>query len=72
MYYNYTLNDCSSILFDLFYYNPLLYYYLQTKFGDIIDCVDIKKQPAFYHPLLKNHKLQVLPCIHSDDFFVSS
>ncbi|XP_019423330.1 PREDICTED: uncharacterized protein LOC109332761 [Lupinus angustifolius] len=34
---------------------------IQTKFGDIIDCVDIKKQPAFYHPLLKNHKLQRMP-----------
>lgn len=30
------------------------------KFGDIVDCVDINKQPAFNHPLLKNHKLQVL------------
>nr|CAD1834075.1 unnamed protein product [Ananas comosus var. bracteatus] len=26
--------------------------------GDIIDCVDIYKQPAFDHPLLKNHTLQ--------------
>ncbi|XP_057975185.1 protein neprosin-like [Malania oleifera] len=27
--------------------------------GDIIDCVDIYKQPAFDHPLLKNHKIQI-------------
>jgi hypothetical protein len=26
--------------------------------GDF-DCVDIYKQPAFDHPLLKNHKIQV-------------
>nr|CAD1834076.1 unnamed protein product [Ananas comosus var. bracteatus] len=29
--------------------------------GDIIDCVDIYKQPAFDHPLLKNHTLQLRP-----------
>ena len=27
--------------------------------GDIIDCVDIHQQPAFDHPLLKNHIIQV-------------
>ncbi|KAI4344910.1 hypothetical protein L6164_012091 [Bauhinia variegata] len=27
------------------------------------DCVDIYKQPAFQHPLLKNHKIQVM---HTD------
>ncbi|KAL5100676.1 hypothetical protein RYX36_005003 [Vicia faba] len=31
---------------------------IHTKSGYIIDCVDINKQPAFNHPLLKNHKLQ--------------
>ncbi|KAJ1427773.1 Neprosin activation peptide, partial [Sesbania bispinosa] len=34
---------------------------IKTKFGDIIDCIDINKQPAFDHPLLKNHKLQSKP-----------
>ncbi|XP_027925184.1 uncharacterized protein LOC114182502 isoform X2 [Vigna unguiculata] len=34
---------------------------IYTKFGDIIDCVDIYKQPALDHPLLKNHKLQIKP-----------
>ncbi|KAI3916574.1 hypothetical protein MKW98_026316 [Papaver atlanticum] len=29
------------------------------KDGDMIDCVDIHKQPAFDNPLLKNHKIQV-------------
>ncbi|KAI3934028.1 hypothetical protein MKW92_050753, partial [Papaver armeniacum] len=30
----------------------------QTKSGDILDCIDIYKQPAFDHPLLQNHKIQ--------------
>ncbi|CAI8587488.1 unnamed protein product [Vicia faba] len=34
---------------------------IHTKSGYIIDCVDINKQPAFNHPLLKNHKLQRKP-----------
>ncbi|GAB4824842.1 hypothetical protein Ancab_007711, partial [Ancistrocladus abbreviatus] len=29
--------------------------------GDVIDCVDIYKQPAFDHPLLQNHTLQIAP-----------
>ncbi|WJX59528.1 hypothetical protein P8452_44838 [Trifolium repens] len=29
--------------------------------GYIVDCVDINKQPAFDHPLLQNHKLQIKP-----------
>ncbi|KAH7843032.1 hypothetical protein Vadar_011957 [Vaccinium darrowii] len=28
---------------------------IHTDHGDIIDCVDFYKQPAFDHPLLKNH-----------------
>ncbi|KAL4179655.1 hypothetical protein AMTRI_Chr13g88370 [Amborella trichopoda] len=28
---------------------------------DLIDCVDIYKQPAFDHPLLKNHTIQMRP-----------
>ncbi|MCL7033319.1 hypothetical protein MKW94_022740 [Papaver nudicaule] len=32
---------------------------IRTKFGDIYDCINIYKQPAFDHPLLKNHKIQV-------------
>ncbi|WJZ82238.1 hypothetical protein VitviT2T_002012 [Vitis vinifera] len=28
---------------------------IKTKHGDIYDCVDFYKQPAFDHPLLKNH-----------------
>ncbi|KAI3941304.1 hypothetical protein MKW92_033535 [Papaver armeniacum] len=33
----------------------------QTKSGDILDCIDIYKQPAFDHPLLQNHKIQMKP-----------
>ncbi|KAI3822023.1 hypothetical protein L1987_09604 [Smallanthus sonchifolius] len=29
--------------------------------GDIIDCVEIYKQPAFNHPALKNHIIQMAP-----------
>ncbi|KAM3343879.1 hypothetical protein P3S68_025969 [Capsicum galapagoense] len=28
---------------------------IKEKYGDIYDCVDFYKQPAFDHPLLKNH-----------------
>lgn len=31
----------------------------QSPDGDIIDCVHISHQPAFDHPLLKNHTIQV-------------
>ncbi|RDX64469.1 hypothetical protein CR513_56972, partial [Mucuna pruriens] len=34
---------------------------IHTEFGDIVDCIDINKQPAFDHPLLKNHTLQREP-----------
>jgi hypothetical protein len=37
---------------------------LQGNDGDIIDCVDIYQQPAFDHPLLKNHTIQVLNIRH--------
>lgn len=32
---------------------------MQSPDGDIIDCVHLSHQPAFDHPLLKNHTLQV-------------
>lgn len=32
---------------------------LQSEDGDIIDCVDVYKQPAFDHPQLKHHTIQV-------------
>ncbi|RVX01836.1 hypothetical protein CK203_019552 [Vitis vinifera] len=35
----------------------------ETEYGDIFDCVDINKQPALDHPLLKNHKVQKRPSV---------
>ncbi|CAL5006481.1 unnamed protein product [Urochloa decumbens] len=34
---------------------------IKDKYGVVFDCVDMYKQPALDHPLLKNHKLQVCP-----------
>ncbi|CAI9093619.1 OLC1v1029166C1 [Oldenlandia corymbosa var. corymbosa] len=34
---------------------------IQSEDGDIIDCIDIYKQPALSHPALKNHKIQMEP-----------
>ncbi|XP_026451340.1 uncharacterized protein LOC113351601 [Papaver somniferum] len=34
---------------------------IQTEYGDVIDCVDIYQQPAFEHPSLKNHTIQMKP-----------
>ncbi|KAL0007352.1 hypothetical protein SO802_008854 [Lithocarpus litseifolius] len=34
---------------------------IQSEFGYIVDCVDINKQLAFDHPLLKDHKIQERP-----------
>ncbi|KAL6321016.1 hypothetical protein AAG906_011991 [Vitis piasezkii] len=38
---------------------PVMSY--QIEGHDIVDCINISKQPAFDHPLLKNHKLQMKP-----------
>ncbi|XP_042506748.1 uncharacterized protein LOC122083120 isoform X3 [Macadamia integrifolia] len=34
---------------------------IETTNGDIFECVDIYKQPAFDHPRLKNHTIQMRP-----------
>ncbi|XP_044462967.1 uncharacterized protein LOC123193951 [Mangifera indica] len=34
---------------------------MQSEDGDIIDCIDIYKQPAFAHPALRDHKIQMAP-----------
>ncbi|KAG2326142.1 hypothetical protein Bca52824_008870 [Brassica carinata] len=34
---------------------------IKSEDGDIIDCVPIYSQPAFDHPLLKNHTIQMRP-----------
>ncbi|XP_077251410.1 uncharacterized protein LOC143890576 [Tasmannia lanceolata] len=34
---------------------------IKTEYGQIFSCVDINKQPAFDHPLLMNHTIQMGP-----------
>uniref|UniRef100_A0ACD5ZEP7 Uncharacterized protein n=1 Tax=Avena sativa TaxID=4498 RepID=A0ACD5ZEP7_AVESA len=34
---------------------------IQMGSGDIFDCIDVNLQPAFDHPLLKGHKIQMEP-----------
>ncbi|KAI3987222.1 hypothetical protein MKX01_031706 [Papaver californicum] len=34
-----------------------------SSWGDIYDCIEFYKQPAFDHPLLKNHKTQMKPIL---------
>uniref|UniRef100_A0A0E0HNS7 Neprosin PEP catalytic domain-containing protein n=1 Tax=Oryza nivara TaxID=4536 RepID=A0A0E0HNS7_ORYNI len=34
---------------------------IQAEDGDVYDCIDINRQPAFNHPLLKDHKIQLKP-----------
>ncbi|WCJ29560.1 hypothetical protein M5689_011186 [Euphorbia peplus] len=34
---------------------------IQSEDGDIIDCIDMYKQPAFAHPSLRNHTIQMAP-----------
>uniref|UniRef100_A0A0E0JU91 Neprosin PEP catalytic domain-containing protein n=1 Tax=Oryza punctata TaxID=4537 RepID=A0A0E0JU91_ORYPU len=41
----------------------------QSPDGDTIDCVHISKQPAFDHPLLKNHKIQMRPSIQPSGMY---
>ncbi|CAN0897624.1 hypothetical protein LINGRAHAP2_LOCUS19245, partial [Linum grandiflorum] len=31
---------------------------IKTKYGELYDCVDFYQQPAFDHPLLKDHKYE--------------
>ncbi|XP_027356569.1 uncharacterized protein LOC113865940 [Abrus precatorius] len=40
---------------------------IKSEDGDIIDCVDIYKQPAFDHPALRNHTIKMMP-----DFLLES
>ncbi|KAL3537234.1 hypothetical protein ACH5RR_000600 [Cinchona calisaya] len=39
---------------------------IKSPDGDIIDCIDIYHQPAFDHPLLKNHTIQMRPSYHPE------
>nr|GLL42469.1 uncharacterized protein LOC109148845 [Ipomoea trifida] len=42
---------------------------LESPDGDIIDCVHISKQPAFDHPFLKDHKIQMRPSFHPEGLY---
>lgn len=44
---------------DCFYKFSFLVFIEQSPDGDFIDCVHISHQPAFDHPFLKDHKIQV-------------
>ncbi|CAL4992519.1 unnamed protein product [Urochloa decumbens] len=45
---------------------------IQSPDGDIIDCVHISRQPAFDHPLLKNHIIQMRPSVHPSGLYDES
>ncbi|XP_038704771.1 uncharacterized protein LOC120000728 [Tripterygium wilfordii] len=34
---------------------------IQSPDGDLVDCIDKRKQPAFDHPLLRDHKIRRVP-----------
>uniref|UniRef100_M1DLZ6 Neprosin activation peptide domain-containing protein n=1 Tax=Solanum tuberosum TaxID=4113 RepID=M1DLZ6_SOLTU len=38
---------------------------IKTNYGDIYDCVDFYKQPAFDHRLLQSHTFHPKVCLHS-------
>ncbi|XP_031110917.1 uncharacterized protein LOC116015059 [Ipomoea triloba] len=42
---------------------------IESPDGDIIDCVHISKQPAFDHPFLKDHKIQMRPSYHPEGLY---
>ncbi|PWA95288.1 hypothetical protein CTI12_AA051110 [Artemisia annua] len=42
---------------------------IQSPDGDIIDCVHISHQPAFDHPFLKDHKIQMRPDYHPEGLY---
>ncbi|CAD5164767.1 unnamed protein product [Musa acuminata subsp. malaccensis] len=39
---------------------------IESPDGDIIDCVHLSLQPAFDHPFLKNHTIQMRPAFHPE------
>ncbi|KAK4761842.1 hypothetical protein SAY87_029726 [Trapa incisa] len=36
---------------------------IRSEDGDVIDCINIYKQPAFDHPALRNHAIQMAPSV---------
>ncbi|KAK1388566.1 hypothetical protein POM88_016744 [Heracleum sosnowskyi] len=45
---------------------------IQSPDGDTIDCIPISHQPAFDHPFLKDHKIQMRPSYHPEGLFDES
>ncbi|XP_021625994.1 uncharacterized protein LOC110624880 isoform X2 [Manihot esculenta] len=45
---------------------------IKSPDGDIIDCVHITHQPAFDHPLIKNHKIQMRPNFYPEGLLSGS
>ncbi|XP_031473677.1 uncharacterized protein LOC116246111 [Nymphaea colorata] len=45
---------------------------IESPDGDLIDCVHPYHQPAFDHPFLKNHTIQMQPSFHPDRMFGTS
>ncbi|KAG2534430.1 hypothetical protein PVAP13_9NG064531 [Panicum virgatum] len=45
---------------------------IESPDGDIIDCVHISHQPAFDHPYLKNHTVQMRPNYHPEGLYDES
>ncbi|XP_024928618.1 protein neprosin isoform X2 [Ziziphus jujuba] len=42
---------------------------IKSPDGDVIDCIHISHQPAFDHPYLKDHKIQMRPTYHPEGLF---
>ncbi|KAJ9541523.1 hypothetical protein OSB04_028029 [Centaurea solstitialis] len=42
---------------------------IESPDGDMIDCVHISHQPAFDHPFLKDHKIQMRPNYHPEGLY---
>ncbi|KAG5628423.1 hypothetical protein H5410_000140 [Solanum commersonii] len=42
---------------------------IESVDGDIIDCIHISQQPAFDHPFLKDHKIQMRPSYHPEGLY---
>ncbi|GER57806.1 hypothetical protein STAS_35632 [Striga asiatica] len=45
---------------------------IKSPDGDIIDCVHISHQPAFDHPILQNHTIQMRPSYHPEKLLTES
>lgn len=55
-----------------FFFSSLFFFHVQSSdmmLNSDFDCLDMYKQPAFAHPLLKNHKIQVNRKVNSFHVF---